>query len=82
MTTRAELEAMFLTPEKFYMEIDALVWKEDISYIEATMRVCDEKEIDIEDLVKLKLICQNLRDMLYEDGVELGCLRKESKLPI
>ena len=73
---------MFLTSEKFFKEIDDLVWKEDISYLDATMRMCDEKGIDPEDLIKLKLICPNLRDALKKDAIELGHLPQESCLPI
>lgn len=82
MTTKADLESIFLTSEKFYKEINEIVWKEDISYMEATMQVCDNKEIDPEDLVKLKLISPILKQKLFEESVENGLMKAEARLPI
>ena len=82
MTTKADLESLFLTSEKFYKEINEIVWKDDIGYMEATMQVCDIKEIDPEDLVKLKLISPILKQKLYEESVELGLMKPEARLPI
>lgn len=82
MTSREELEAMFLTPEKFYKEVDSLVWRDDISYMEAIMQVCDAKEIDPEDIVRLKLVSPILKSRLQEEATESGQLKSESKLPL
>lgn len=82
MTTKADLEAMFLTSEKFYKEVDALVWSDDIPYLDAIMQVCDSKDIDPEDLIKLKLISPILKVKLETEGIENGSLKIGSKLPI
>jgi len=80
--TKEELEERFLTAEKFYKEINELVWKDDISYLESTMIICDKKEIDPEDLVKLKLISPILKMKLREEATDNGLLKPESKLPL
>lgn len=82
MTTKADLEAMFLNSEKFYKEIEELVWKDDIPYLEATMAICDERAIDPESLVKLKLISPILKMKLQEEAMQAGFLKPESTLPI
>lgn len=82
MTSKAELEGMFLNSEKFYKSVDDLVWKDDITYLEAVMLECDAKGIDPEDLVKLKLISPMLKQKLQTEAQELGYLKAESSLPI
>lgn len=80
MTTKADLEAMFLNSEKFYKEIDDIVWKNDVSYIEAVMIVCDAKAIDPEDLVKLKLISPILRLKLQDEAIINGQIKAQPTL--
>ena len=82
MTTREDLEAMFLNSEKFFKEVDDLVWKNDSSYMESIMLVCDEKGIDPEDLVRLKLISPILKVKLQEEAVASGHLKQTSTLPL
>ena len=77
-----ELESMFLTSDKFYIEVNELVWEDDITYMEAIMLVCDAKEIDPEDLVKLKLISPLLKQKLQDEAIEVGLLKTTSKLPL
>lgn len=79
---RSELEAIFLTPEKLFYEINELVWMEDISYIEATVRICDEKSIDFSDLTKYNLMSPNLFDEIRKEAMNNGSIPKESMLPI
>jgi len=82
MTTREDLEAMFLNSEKFFKEVDEIVWKNDASYMESIMLVCDEKGIDPEDLVRLKLISPILKVKLQEEAVANGQLKQTSTLPL
>lgn len=82
MTTKAELESMFLTAEKLYAAINLVVQTKGMSYVEATLVICEEKQIDYEDIKKLKLISPILYDKLRTEGVESGQLKQESTLPI
>lgn len=79
--TRSELESKFLNSEKLFNEIDDLVWDEDISYLDATIKILDQKQIDIESIQKLKLVAPNLYSKLYEEARDGGYLKKESSLP-
>ena len=80
--TRADLESMFLDGEKLYKMIDELVWKDDISYLDATMTSCDELGIDPEDLVRLKLVSPILKSKLEEEAQDSGLLKPQARLPI
>lgn len=75
-------EPAFLTPEKFFLTVESLVWAEDITYIEATIIICDKFMIDIEDVYKLKLICESLKDRIRIDATADGYLKKAPMLPI
>jgi len=77
-----DLSSQFLTSEKFYKEVNELVWKDDVTYMEAIMLVCDNKEIDPEDLVKNKLISPLLKSKLQEESTELGLLKPGARLPL
>lgn len=79
---KQQLESQFLTAEKFYREVNEIVWKDDVEYLEAIMAVCDNKSIDPEDLVRLKLISPILKSKLEEEGIAGGLLKPSSKLPI
>ena len=76
------LASQFLTSDKFYKEVNEVVWDDDITYMEAIMIMCDKKEIDPEDLVKNKLISPLLKSKLQEESTMLGLLKPEARLPI
>ena len=80
--TLEELTSKFLTSEKLYKEIDDLVWEEDISYLDATVRILDEKQIDFESITKLDLVSPMLYSKLYEEASTEGFLKKEAVLPL
>jgi len=82
MTTKAELESMFLTAEKLFAAIDQVVTKTGVTYVEATLIVCEDKQIDYEDIKKLKLISPILYGKLRTEGMESGQLKQESTLPV
>lgn len=79
---RIELESNFLTASKLYEEINEIVWMEDIPYMEATVRVCDEKSIDYDDLKKYNLISPNLFDELRREAMDNGQIPREAMLPV
>lgn len=78
----SKIEEMFLSADKFFHIVDELVWRDDISYIEATIKTCSELKIDIEDINKLKLVNPILKDHLKMDATNDGYLKKEAQLPI
>lgn len=77
-----ELKNMFLDSEKLFKEVDDLVWKEDIQYIDALMLICDEKNINPDDLVRLELISPALESHLMTEGVLSGTLKQSAILPV
>lgn len=78
---RQELESLFLDANKFFTIVEDKVWMDDISYLDAIMSVCDDKEINPEDLVRLHLISPLLKSKLYSESMESGLIKQESSLP-
>ena len=52
------------------------VQRDKLTYMEALMQVCDDHEIDPEDLAKL--VSGNLKDRLRAESVQLNCIKDES----
>ena len=65
----------FYTPEKFQLDIKAKVFKQQISYLDAIMEFCKEKNVDAEDV--LPLMTPYLKSKLYIDGMNTGILKRE-----
>ena len=78
--TLEALESTFLNSEKFYKEVDDLVWKDDIEYLDAIMIICDDKDINPEDLVKLDLISPLLKSKLNDECTISGALKRSPSL--
>ena len=76
MENQTELEALFLDASKFYKQIHDLVLSDDITYVSATLVVCDRLDIEVDDLEKLCLISPLLKTKLQADGIESGVLIK------
>ena len=76
------IEDKFLTPQKFSMEIETIVAKEKVNYIEAICQYCDDNDIEIESVSKL--ITKPLKEKLKWDAQELNFMKKTSraKLPL
>ena len=76
------IEEKFLTPSKFSMEIETIVSKEKINYIEAICQYCEDNDIEIESVSKL--ISKPLKEMLKYDAIQLNFMKKTSraKLPL
>lgn len=73
---------MFLDSKKFFKAVDDVVWDRDMTYLEGIMVVCDEKNIDPDELVRLKLISPLLKSLLQEEGELTGQLKPSASLPI
>lgn len=77
-----EIEKKFLTSTKFTNDIENLVKRTKLNYIDAIVMYCDENNIDI--LSVPKLISKPLKEKLKCDAIELNYIKKTSraKLPI
>ena len=71
------IEEKFLTPQKFSMEIETIVSKEKINYIEAICQYCEDNDIEIESVSKL--ISKPLKERLKYDAIQLNFMKKTSK---
>ena len=86
METSKELEKAienkFLTPSKFAMEIESIVAKEKMNYIDAICHYCEINGLEIESVTKL--VSKPLKEKLKYDAQELNFMKKTSRarLPI
>ena len=71
----------FISEEKFAEEIEALVLRTKMNYIDAIVEYCTENEIELETVNKL--VSKPLKEKIKYDAIELNYLKKTSraKLP-
>ena len=74
-----EVEDKFLTPTKFSQEIERLVKRSSglISYIEAVVTYCQDKEIELETVPKL--LSKPLKERLKYEAQRLNYMKQSSK---
>ena len=79
---KKELEKKFLNSEKFCQEIEDIVLREKVNYIDAIILFCDANNIEVESTSKL--ITNPLKEKLKWDAIRLNFIKKTSKakLPI
>ena len=72
----------FISKEKFAEDIEALVLRTKMNYIDAIIEFCSQNEIELETLNKL--VSKPLKEKIKCDAIELNYLKKTSrgKLPI
>ena len=77
-----EIEKKFLTSTKFTNDIENLVKRTKLNYIDAIVMYCEENNIDV--LSVPKLLSKPLKEKLKCDAIELNYIKKTSraKLPI
>ena len=77
-----EIEKKFLTTAKFTNDIENLVKRTKLNYIDAIVMYCEENNIDV--LSVPKLLSKPLKEKLKCDAIELNYIKKTSraKLPI
>lgn len=63
-------------------DIEDLVWKHDISYIDAIVLYCEEKNIEVESLGKAIKSSELLKGAIQLEAEGLNYLPKSNKLPI
>ena len=71
------LSQKFLSKDKFAEEIESLVLKSKMSYIDAIVQYCDDNSIEIETVNKL--VNKPLKEKLRWEATELNYLKKTSR---
>ena len=86
METNTELEkaieSKFLTPSKFAMEIEGIVSKEGMNYIDAICYYCEVNSLEIESVTKL--VSKPLKEYIDDEDIWSVIMKKTSraKLPL
>ena len=76
-TVDSIIESKFLSPDKFSLEIEKYVIKNQCNYIEAIIFYCEENEIELE--IVPKLISKPLKERLKVNAENLNFLKRTSK---
>jgi len=78
------LEEKFLTPIKFSYEIEKVVLKEKLNYIDAILFYCEKENIEVESVSKL--MTKPLKEKLKVDATRLNFMKargqSKAKLPL
>jgi hypothetical protein len=77
-----ELNKKFLSKDKFAEEIESLVLRTKMNYIDAIVEYCEQNSIEIESVSKL--VSKPLKEKLKCNATELNFMRKttRAKLPL
>jgi len=70
------------TPKEFAKEIEDLVWKHDIDYIDAVVFYCEQNNLEIETAASLIKMNDHVKTMVQTEAEALHYLPKVSRLPI
>ena len=71
------IEEKFISPNKFSLDIETLVCKTKLSYIDAIVAYCEKNEIDVESVSKL--LTKQLKEKLYTEAVQLNLMKVKPK---
>ena len=76
------LNQKFISKDKFAEDIEALVLRTKMNYIDAIVEYCTQNEIEVESVSKL--LSKPLKEKVKADATELNYLKKTSrgKLPV
>jgi len=76
------LNSKFISKDKFASDIEALVLRTKMNYIDAIVEYCSQNEIEVESVSKL--LNKPLKEKIKADATELNYLKKTSrgKLPV
>jgi len=77
-----ELNKKFISKDRFAKDIEDLVLRTKMNYIDAIVEYCEEKEIELDTVNKL--ISKPLKEKIKCDAMELNFLKKttRAKLPL
>lgn len=68
--------------EVFYKEIDVLVRKHNLSYMDAIVYYCEKNELEIETAASMIKGNFRIKSQIQQEGELLNFLPKTAKLPI
>lgn len=71
------LKEKFYCPSRFAQEIERVVEKDSISYIDAIIYFCDQNKIDLESVPKL--LSKPLKEKIKYEAIQLNFLKKTSR---
>lgn len=72
-------EKQFLTKQKFTKLIEDVVQKRNVSYMDAVINVCDDHDVDLEDV--RKFITPIIKDKIQAEAMHLNFLPRANTLP-
>lgn len=75
-------EIKLKTPTEFAAEIEELVWKHDIEYMDAVVFYCEKHSLEIEVAATLIKLNANIKGKIQEEAEDLNFLPKIARLPI
>jgi len=77
-----ELSKKFVSKEKFAEEIESLVLRTQMNYIDAIVEYCEINNIEVDTIGKM--ISKPLKEKIKYDAMELNFLKKttRAKLPL
>jgi len=77
-----EINKKFISKDKFAEDIESLVLKTRMNYIDAIVEYCDTNSIEMDSVSKL--ISKPLKEKIKRDATELNFLKKttRAKLPL
>ena len=73
-------ENNFLSKKKFTKMIEATVKSKGLSYMDAVLYLCEENNIEVEDIKKF--ISLNIKERLEAEAMNLNFLPKGNTLPL
>ena len=71
---------MFLNQTSLQQQIEDLVIKNKLSYIDAMIHFCELNDLDFEDITKI--LTPNLKDKIKLCAMEEGFMKQEAMLPV
>lgn len=78
--TTTELEAVILTKKKFTLMIEDLVKDKRMSYMDAVLQICSEREIDPLDVGSL--ISPAIKDKIHAEAITSHMMKGGNQLPL
>lgn len=75
-------ELKIKSPTEFALQIEEMVWKHDISYIEAIVMYCSSSNVEIETVATLIKLNATIKGKIQTEAEGLNYLPKISRLPV
>lgn len=80
--SEAVVLANALSTDTFYKELDILVNKHNLNYVDAVVHFCEKYEIEIETAAAMIRNNQRIKSSIQIEGEELRLLPRTPRLPI